>query len=61
MTLGDYHRFAVHVFGKDSEATKYLDRRIELSPNGADEQVLADTIQVLILLTTLAEKKGDLK
>jgi hypothetical protein len=54
MTLGDYLRFAVFAYGSNNEATKYLSRKIAESPNGADEQVLADEVQMLTLLTHLS-------
>jgi hypothetical protein len=53
MTLGDYRRFAVYAYGENSGATRFLDHKIEESPNGADEQVLADEIQMLILLESM--------
>lgn len=57
MTLGDYRRFAAFAYGENSKATEYLDRKIEESPNGADEQVVADEVQMLVLLTSLNERK----
>lgn len=56
MTLGDWLRFAVFAYGKDSAATRYLERKIEESPHGPDETVLADTVQMLMLLDALHEK-----
>ena len=57
MTLGDYRRFAAFAYGVNSKATEYLDRKIGESPNGADEQVLADEVQMLVLLTSLNEQE----
>ena len=53
MTLDDYRRFAVFTFGKNSKPVEFLDRRIKESPNGADEQVLAEPHQMIMLLTSL--------
>lgn len=57
MTLGDYRRFAVFAYGVNSKATEYLDRKIEESPNGADEHVVAEEPQMLMLLNILNERK----
>jgi len=52
-TLG-YHRFfASFVFGEDSPAVAWLDKKIRESPLGLDEPVLADESQVVYLLTEL--------
>jgi hypothetical protein len=56
MTLGDYRRFAVFAYGVNSKATEYLDCKIKESPNGNDERVLADEVQMLVLLSGLAEQ-----
>ena len=56
MTLSDFLRFAVFAYGEDSAATKYLKRKIEESPHGPDETVLADTVQMLMLLDAMHER-----
>lgn len=57
MTLGDYRRFTVFAYGEDSEPTRYLDRKIKESPNGENEEVLADAVQMLMLLDSLGGAK----
>lgn len=54
MTLGDYRRFTAYAYGENSGATKYLDQKIAESPNGEDEEVLADEVQMLVLLNNLS-------
>jgi hypothetical protein len=57
MTLDDYRRFAVFTYGKNSKAVAFLDDKIKESPMGADEQVLAEPSQMIMLLTNLNEKQ----
>jgi hypothetical protein len=49
-TLGTYRLLADALWGKDSQAVAFLDEKIAASPNGADEVVIADETQMLILL-----------
>lgn len=49
-TLGNYRVMAVAVFGEDSPAVAFLGRKIAESPNGADEEVIADEGQVVYAL-----------
>lgn len=49
-TLGTYRTLASALWGEDSDAVAYLDDRIAESPNGADEGVIADETQMLVLL-----------
>jgi hypothetical protein len=44
---------AVAVFGVDSPAVKFLDKKIAASPNGEKEEVIADEGQVVLLLGQL--------
>ena len=53
-TLGTYRRLSVAVFGADSKAVEFLDGKIAESPNGEDEEVLADEVQMLYLLRAIA-------
>ena len=53
-TLGNYRKMAVAVFGEDSKAVKFLDDKILASPNGANEEVLADEGQMVHLLGSMA-------
>ena len=41
-TLGNYRKMAAAVFGEDSKPVKFLDDKIAASPNGANEEVIAD-------------------
>lgn len=49
-TLGTYRLLASALWGEDSRAVAFLDGKIKQSPNGADEGVIADETQMLILL-----------
>lgn len=52
-TLGNYLKLSIPVFGKDSKAVKFLQEKIAESPNGEQEEVLADERQMLYLLATI--------
>lgn len=56
-TLGDYRAMAKLLFGEDSEATKFLEKKI--AEQGANEEVVAHESQMMILLGTLHEKKDE--
>jgi len=49
-TLGAHRKMAVAVFGVDSPAVKFLDKEIAESPNGEQEEVIADEGQMVMLL-----------
>jgi hypothetical protein len=49
-TLGSYKKLASAVFGDDSKAVKWLDEQIAESPNGENEEVIADEGQTVMLL-----------
>jgi len=53
-TLGNYRKMAVAVFGEDSKPVKFLDDKIKDSPNGANDEVIADERQMVHLLGTMA-------
>ncbi|MBK8467644.1 MAG: hypothetical protein IPL32_17660 [Chloracidobacterium sp.] len=53
-TLKNYRKLASMVFGADSPQVKYLDEEIAKSPNGENEEVIADEGQVLYLLGSLS-------
>lgn len=53
-TLATYRRIAVFF---SSEAVAFIDKKIEESPNGEQEEVLADERQMLYLLANI---KGEL-
>ena len=52
-TLGNYRKLAKAVFGQESKAVKFLDDKIAESPNGENEEVLADEGQMVYLLGTM--------
>ena len=49
-TLGTYLVLCELVFGKDSSQASFIQRKINESPNGANEEVVADESQMLYLL-----------
>jgi hypothetical protein len=49
-TLATYRMLSAALWGEDSQAVAFIDDKIAESPNGADEQVIADETQMLILL-----------
>lgn len=51
---GNYRQLAVLFFGAFSPAVTFLDGKILESPNGADEEVIADEGQMVHLLATMA-------
>ena len=53
-TLGNYRKMAAAVFGEDSKPVMFLDDKIKDSPNGANEEVIADERQMVYVLGTLA-------
>jgi hypothetical protein len=53
-TLGNYRKMAAAVFGEDSKAVKFLDDKITDSPNGENEEVIADEGQMVNLLGRMA-------
>lgn len=57
-TLGNYRKLAVLFFGEGNKAVKYLDEKIAESPDGADEEVIADESQMVYLLGTMAFSDG---
>ena len=58
-TLGEYRKNAAAVFGEDSKAVEFLDKQIAESPDGADEEVLADEGQMILVLATENFGKGE--
>jgi hypothetical protein len=55
-TLGYHRAMSAAVFGEESAATKYLDKKIAESPHGAYEKVVAPESQVVLLLMNLHAK-----
>ena len=56
-TLGIYRKMAVAVFGEDSKAVKFLDEKIKDSPDGQNEEVIANESQMVYLLGNIALSK----
>ena len=52
-TLGNYLRLAKVVFGSDSKAVEFLNKKIAEAPDGENEYVVADESQMIYLLTNL--------
>jgi hypothetical protein len=52
-TLGNYLKLTEVVFGKESKAAAYLNEKIAESPNGEDEEVIADEGQMIYLLSQI--------
>lgn len=52
-TLGEYRKLAATFFGADSKAVTFLDGKIKDSPNGENEEVLADEGQMMHLFMSL--------
>src|SRR5262245_24746366 len=49
-TLGNYRSLTAAAFGRTSKAVAYLDQKIKESPNGENEEVIADERQMIQLL-----------
>lgn len=58
VTLGYHRSMASIIFGEDSPAVKFLDKKIAESPNGEKEEVLVAESQVVMLLSCL-HNQGD--
>ncbi len=52
-TLGRWMELANAVFGEDSKQSKFLQKKIDESPNGVNEEVIADESQLLYVLVNL--------
>ena len=49
-TLGAHRKMAAAVFGKDSPAVKFLDKKIAEAENGEQEEVIVPEEQLVMLL-----------
>lgn len=54
-TLGEWQRFSTFLFGEDSPATEFLNKKME--EQGENEIVIAPYSQVLYLLYELHQEK----
>lgn len=52
-TLGSYLKLCNMFFGEESVQTKFITEKIASSPNGADEEVIAEESQMMYLLFNL--------
>jgi hypothetical protein len=52
-TLASYRKLAAAFLGAESKAVAFIDEKIKESPNGPNEEVLADEGQMVHLLMTL--------
>ena len=52
-TLGEYRRMAITTFGENSKAVKFLNDKILESPNGENDLVKANEIEMVQLLRTI--------
>lgn len=53
-TLGNYRALVMRVFGDTNKAVEFLDRKIAESPDGENEEVLADEGQMVYVLSRMA-------
>jgi len=58
-TLETYRKYAVALYGEDSEAVKFFDNKIADSPNGEKEEVIAAESQMMYLLMSFASRKEE--
>lgn len=52
-TLGSHRKLAAIAFGEDSKAVKFLDKLISDSPNGENEEAVADEGQMIYVLARI--------
>lgn len=55
-TLKSYKELAEATFGKESAAVRFLDKKIASSPNGENEEVMADEGQMIYVLLNIHTK-----
>ena len=53
-TLGSYLKLCNLVFGVDSPQTKFIQNKIDESPNKEDEEVVAEESQMIYLLGNMS-------
>ena len=53
-TLGNYLKISKIFFGEDSKATEFIQFKIDNSPSGENEEVIADEEQMVNLLAQMA-------
>lgn len=55
-TLGDYRDIFAALAGEGSRAVKFIDDKIQQSPKGRNERVIADETQMMFLLASLIKE-----
>lgn len=55
-TLREWITLSQTMFGPDSEPVRFLEKKAAESPNGHDEEVIADERQLLALLVDMHQK-----
>jgi hypothetical protein len=55
-TLGTWRKIALSLGGENSRAVKFFDEKIAASPNGENEEVIADETQVMYLIVRMLEE-----
>lgn len=58
-TLGSYLRLCAVFFGNDSPQVRFIMDKIATSPNGANEEVIAEESQMMYLLVNLPPEGSD--
>lgn len=58
-TLGTYLKLCDLIFGTDSSQVKFIMDKIATSPNGANEEVIAEESQMMYLLVNLPPEGSD--
>ena len=58
-TLGSYLKLCNMFFGEESVQTKFILEKIASSPNGANEEVIAEESQMMYLLFNLPAEGSD--
>lgn len=58
-TLGNYRKMAVMFMGANSKAVKFLDKKIADSPNGENEEVIADERQMVTMLFEIERQEDN--
>jgi hypothetical protein len=54
-TIRSYKHLCELIFGHEHPSVKYLDKMASESPNGLDEEILADESQMVYMLCTMKE------
>ncbi len=54
-TLGNYRELCMLFFGENSAQVRFLDRKIAQSPQGNNEEVIAEESQMMYLLMNLKD------